>query len=322
MVIRSLRPESNPEPGWWRAARCPSGRGDGGRRPLTGPGAVPRTADLETGARGPRTAPKPPRLSVPQPAPRPERQGGVGWGVVFSVPCGGQGGARACGTSRPRPWRPRPPPRSAGSRAWPPSGRPESLGCREAGGAGAGPGKPSFESTFFSKPQAGPERGLTHRPGLRGWRGAAGVLPGWGRAPGSCHSPRVSWRQATLHGAPQGPPLLQLFSLHTQPPPLALTHTLTHTHKHTHTHSRLFFVLEGGWDAKRQGPRVGGGGLQSLVSRCKGGICFRAWSRAEESRAGWGGSGDGSLWGRSKGPESLSGLTRPERAAAEAPRPG
>lgn len=58
-----------------------------------------------------------------------------------------------------------------------------------------------------------------------------------------------------------------------------------------------------------------------MVSRFKGGICFRACSRAEES-TGWAGRGEGSLWGSSKGAGSLSGFTKLERAAAEALRPG
>lgn len=276
------------------------------------------------GARGPRaSAPRRPwrgcpdgrpgnRCSRPQdpartlaafsssasPSPRTPGRGGVG-GCVLRAVQAGRAGRGPAEPPRPRPWRPRPPPRSAGSRAWP--GHPpaaESLGCREAGGAGAGPGKPSFESTFFSKPQAGPERGLTHRPGLRGWRGAAGVLPGWGRAPGSCHSPRVSWRQATLHGAPHP----QLFSLHTQPPPLALTHT--HTQTHAHPLSSLFFLF---WK---------GGGTRSGRAPVSAAAAFSLWSPG--ARAG-SASGPGA-GRRSRGPGGAAAGRGVSGAGARAPR--
>lgn len=59
-----------------------------------------------------------------------------------------------------------------------------------------------------------------------------------------------------------------------------------------------------------------------MVSKFKGGICFKAWSRAEESMAGCAGKGEGSLWGMSKGAEILSGFMKLVRAAAEALRPG
>jgi hypothetical protein len=59
-----------------------------------------------------------------------------------------------------------------------------------------------------------------------------------------------------------------------------------------------------------------------LVSKFKGGICFRAWSKEEESRDGCADKGEGSLWGRSKGVEILSGFMKLVRAAAEVLRPG
>lgn len=58
-----------------------------------------------------------------------------------------------------------------------------------------------------------------------------------------------------------------------------------------------------------------------MVSKFKGGICFKAWSKAEESRDECA-KGEGSLWGRSKGVGILSGFMKLERAAAEVLRPG
>lgn len=59
-----------------------------------------------------------------------------------------------------------------------------------------------------------------------------------------------------------------------------------------------------------------------MVFKFKGGICFRVWSRVEESRVGWVGKGEGSFWGMSKGVEILFGFMKLVRVVAEALRFG
>lgn len=107
---------------------------------------------------------------------------------------------------------------------------------REKGGViGAGwelhSGKPSFESTFFSKPQPQLPKGrLTHRPRLwsfwkSSWFVSEGAIFWVGKSPEVCYNPPyISWCQVILHVFPTPKGAVMSYYQH-----------MMHTHTHTHT---------------------------------------------------------------------------------------